>query len=75
MFSINVDSIPINQGLLAIFFLVSLLIFTGVSVALVYHWRTYEFDHPKINKMMRIYFIGSAVFFAIMLIGVFAYPS
>lgn len=65
------DFIP--PVLLWIVFLVIILIFIVVSVALTYHWKNYNVDSKVVRRIKRVYFWVSGVFLLAMLVGVISY--
>lgn len=65
------DFIP--PVLLWIVFLVIILIFIVVSVALTYHWKNYNVDSKVVRRIKRVYFWVSGVFLLAMLVSVISY--
>ena len=65
------DFIP--PVLLWIVFLVIILIFIVVSVALTYHWKNYNVDSKVVKRIKKVYFGVSGVFLLAMLVGVISY--
>lgn len=65
------DFIP--PVLLWIIFLVIILIFIVVSVALTYHWKNYNVDSKVVKRIKKVYFGVSGVFLLAMLVGVISY--
>ena len=65
------DFIP--PVLLWIIFLVIILIFIVVSVALTYHWKNYNVDSKVVKRIKKVYFGVSGIFLLAMLVGVISY--
>ena len=65
------DFIP--PVLLWIVFLVIILIFIVVSVALTYHWKNYNVDSKVVKRVKKVYFLVSGSLLLAMLVSVILY--
>lgn len=52
---------------------VVLFIYLVMSATFLYHWGTYSYHPVKVKVVGGIYFIGSFVLIAVMLISIFGY--
>jgi len=65
------DFIP--PVLLWIVFLVIILIFIVVSVALTYHWKNYNVDSKVVRRIKKVYFWVSGGFLLAMFVSAILY--
>jgi len=49
--------------------------FVVISIALVFHWKNYNADENVSNKIIRTYFIVSAIFLIGMIVSALMYSS
>jgi len=65
----------VSPAILYAIYFVALLIFTVVSIALMYHWKNYNAYSSIPKRMIRTYFLVSGAFLFAMLIAVIAYST
>lgn len=63
----------ISPAVLWLIFLVIVLVFVVISVALTYHWKNYNVNSVLVRRLRRVYFWVSGIFLAAMVIALVSY--
>ena len=65
----------VSPAVLWVVFLLTILVFIVVSVALMYHWRNYNTNSSVGKRVRRAYFLVSGGFLFAMLAALIAYST